>query len=64
MLYDFDETKDAIINAKDFIKKVDNIPEIAVACFSKDLFEKIVEGAKCTSIGELSNTNGKKYCMR
>ena len=60
MLFDFDETKEAIINAKDFIKKVDNIPEVAVACFSKDLFEKIVAGGKCTSIAELSNTNGKK----
>lgn len=60
MLYDFDEAKEAVINPENLIDKIDNIPEVAIACFSKDLFEKIVEGAKCRPIGKLSNTNGKK----
>ena len=60
MLFEFDETKEAIINPSNLIDKVENIPEVAIACFSKDLFEKIVEGAKCSPVAELSNTNGKK----
>ena len=60
MLFEFDENKDAVINPENIIDKIDNIPEVAIACFSKSLFEKIVAGAKCTEIGELSNTNGKK----
>lgn len=60
MLFEFDECKDAIINPNNLIDKVENMPEVAVACFSKDLFDKIVEGGKCSPIAELSNTNGKK----
>ena len=61
MLFEFDENRDAVINPCDIVNKIDNIPEVAIACFSKDLFERIVEGTKCTKIGELSNTNGKKF---
>ena len=60
MLYDFDDSKTAVINPGDFVNKIDNIPEVAIACFSKVLFEKIVEGAKCVEIAHLSNTNGDK----
>ena len=60
MLYDFDESKEAVINPSDMIEEVLNIPEVAIACFSKDLFEKIIEGGKCLPISEISNTNGKK----
>ena len=60
MLYEFDDTKEAVINPDNIIDKIENIPEVAIACFSKDLFDKIVEGAKCLPVGELSNTNGKK----
>ena len=60
MLFEFDDTKEAVINPCNIIDKVDNIPEVAIACFSKDLFNKIVEGAKCLPLAELSNTNGKK----
>ena len=41
MLFEFDECKDAIINPSNLIDKVENMPEVAIACFSKDLFEKI-----------------------
>ena len=58
MFYEFDDAKEAVINPSNIIKKVDNIPEVAIACFSKTLFDKIVEGAKCSVVGEVSNTNG------
>lgn len=60
MLFEFDEERDAIINPNNLIDKIDNIPEVAIACFSKTLFDKIVEGTKCTVIGEISSTNGKR----
>lgn len=60
MLFDFDDTKDAVINPSNIIDKVENIPEVAIACFSKTLFDKIVEGAKCIEIAKLNNTNGDK----
>ena len=58
--FEFDETKEAVINPSNVIDEVSSIPEVAVACFSKDLFEKIVEGAKCMPIAYITNTNGKK----
>lgn len=60
LLEEFDNNKDAIINPSSFIDRIDNIPEVAIACFSKSLFDKIVEGTKCVEIGHLSNTNGEK----
>ncbi len=60
MLFEFDDTKDAVINPNNFVKKVENMPEVAIACFSKTLFEKIVEGAKCTAIAKVGNTNGDR----
>ena len=60
MLYDFDECKEAVINPINLIDKVPNMPEVAIACFSKTLFDKIVEGAKCTEIAKVGNTNGKR----
>ena len=60
MLFEFDDTKNAIINPSNFINKVKNMPDVAIACFSKTLFEKIVDGAKCSVIGTVSNTNGAR----
>ena len=60
MLYEFDNTKDAVINPNNIVDRIDNIPKVGVACFSKDLFEKIVSGSKSSVIGKLSNTNGEK----
>lgn len=60
MLFEFDETKEAVINPSNLIDKVEDIPEIAIACFSRTLFEKIVEGAKCVPISKVSNTNGER----
>ena len=58
MLYKFNEEVDAVINPWNMTEKIDNIPEVAIACFSKKLFDKIVEGTKCIEIARLNNTNG------
>lgn len=56
----FYETKEAVINPTDIVRKVENIPEIAIACFSRVLFDRIVEGSNCQEIASLSNTTGVK----
>lgn len=58
MLYKFNEEVDAVINPCNMIQKIDNISDVAIACFSKKLFDKIVEGTKCVEIARLNNTNG------
>lgn len=58
MLFEFDESREAVINPNNLVDKVDGIPEVAIACFSKTLFDKIVEGAKCMVIREDCNTSG------
>lgn len=58
MLFEFDDAKEAVINPSSWISKMDNMPEVAIACYSKTLFDKIVEGAKCTILREDNNTSG------
>lgn len=58
MLDKFDNTKDAIINPSDMIDRVDDMPEVAIACFSRKLFDKVIAGSKCREIARLNNTNG------
>jgi len=60
LLNEFDSNKDAVINPSDLVNEIDNMPEVAIACFSNVLLEKIVDGGKCMKIGELHNTNGNK----
>ena len=60
LLEEFDNNKGAVINPSDIHDKIEGIPEIAIACFSHKLFNKIVEGGKCTKIAELHNTGEHK----
>ena len=60
LLEEYDDNKVAVINPNDLIKKIDNMPEVAIACFSYVLFDQIVAGGKCLKIGEIHNTNMHK----
>jgi len=60
VLEEFESEKIAVINPGDIVKKIDNFPEVAIACYSKILFDKIVLECGGNLIGELSNTVGKK----
>lgn len=60
LLEEFDNNKKAIINPEDIYEKIEGMPEVAIACFSFELFNKIVEGGKCIKIGELHNTSEHK----
>lgn len=60
LLEEFDNNKNAVINPSDFVKKIDNMPEVGIACFSSVLFNKIIQGSNSYVIGQLNNTNGNK----
>ena len=60
LLEEFDNSKKAVINASDIVSKIDNMPKVAIACFSHILFNNIVAGGKCIKIAELHNTNCNK----
>ena len=60
LLEEFDENKKAVINSSMVVEKIDGMPEVAIACFSHNLFNSIVAGGKCVKIGELHNTSEDK----
>lgn len=58
MLRKYYNELDAVINPHNMVEKIENIPEVGIACFSRTLFDKLVDGAKCVEIARLKNTNG------
>lgn len=58
MLCRFDKDRNAIINPWDMVDKVLNMPDVAIACFSRTLFDKVVSGFNGIEIARLKNTNG------
>ncbi len=60
LLEEFDNNQKAVINPDNFHKKVEGMPEIAIACFSHTLFDNIVAGGKCVKIAEIHNTGEEK----
>ena len=74
MIERYSKEKVAIINPSDFVKKIGGMPEIAIACYSHVLFDKIIEKYQGEVIGELDYTDtvkkiyrieykGKRYAM-
>ena len=60
VLYEFDSEKIAVINPHNIIQKIEGFPKIAVSCFSKDTFDRIVKELKGIEIASISGSNGKK----
>ena len=58
MLCRYDKDNNAIINPCDMVDKVENMPNVAIACFSRTLFDKVVSGFNGVEIARLKNTNG------
>ena len=56
----FFDDSEAIINPGSFVSKVDNMPDIGVCCFSKDLFLRIVKETNATKITSLNSTDDTK----
>ena len=58
------DNQKAVINPSDFVKKIDGMPEIAIACYSHVLFDKIIEKYQGEVIGELDYTDTVKKIYR
>lgn len=64
MIERYSKEKVAIINPSDFVKKIGGMPEIAIACYSHVLFDKIIEKYQGEVIGELDYTDTVKKIYR
>lgn len=60
----YSEEKKAIINPDDFVSKIDNIPKVAIACYSHVLFDKIVKDYHGVEIGRLDYTDSVKIIYK
>lgn len=56
----YDDSEKAIINPSDFVPKMGKLPRIAIACYSKILFLKIIDNYECKYVGSLDYTDGDK----
>lgn len=63
VLTQFDPNTNAVINPQDLIKQRDNMPEVAVTCFSKDTFRRMIEsfGGKKITVRSLANLDITVY---
>lgn len=55
----FDNDKNAILNPPDFIKQVENMPKVAVTCYAKDTFDRLIEGLEVKKLSKYSDANGE-----
>ena len=59
ILCDFDENKTAIINPWNLRDKIDGFPKVAVSCFSKSTFDRIVYELNAVEISYIGGANGR-----
>lgn len=57
ILQEFDTAQEAIINPRDCIKPVDNMPKLAVTCFEGKTFERLVKCLNGEPITVVKNAN-------
>ncbi len=59
ILDDFDETINSTFDPYEVENAIDGFPKIGVTCFSKKLFDQLVQRFNCVEIAKNSNGNGK-----
>ncbi|MGL6185066.1 MAG: nucleoside phosphorylase [Clostridium chrysemydis] len=57
ILKEFDKNKSAVINAFDIVKSIDGFPKIAVSCFSRVTFDRLVCELKGVKIASTCTAN-------
>ena len=60
LLEEFDTDRSAVIDPQLLIRKIEDFPEVTVACFSKDLFEGVLESLESRVIVTLYSAIGQK----
>lgn len=64
VLKEFDPSQKAVINAEDFVDPIAEMPETAVACYSRITMERMVEELGAKKIASTSTANGETYVYR
>ena len=59
ILEEFELNDEAIINPSDLVKKVEGMPKVAVTCFWREGFNKLIEQLECKKIASIGNSNGE-----
>lgn len=57
ILHEFDENKEAIVNPGFAYEKIENFPKIAISCFSRRTFNRILEKQPHREIGIIDSAN-------
>lgn len=60
ILTEFDPERKAVINPQDFIFPVENMPKVAVTCYSNATFERMVKELDARQIAKTDTANGTK----
>ena len=57
ILNDFDSNKNAVIDPADLVRRREDMPAVAVTCFSKDTFYRMIDsfGGKKITVRSLAN---------
>lgn len=58
ILTEFDPVKKAVINPEDIITPVENMPKVAVACYSHVTFERMIDELDAKIIAQTNTANG------
>lgn len=59
ILTEFDTNKIAVINPYDIVEPVEGMPKVAVTCYAKETFERMLAGFEPEQIASASTANGK-----
>jgi len=58
ILTEFDANKLAVINPHDLLQPVEGMPKVAVTCYAKETFERMLAGFEAEQIASTSTANG------
>lgn len=58
ILTEFDSNKIAVINPYNIVKPVEGMPKVAVTCYAKETFERMLAGFESEQIASTSTANG------
>ncbi len=64
ILEEFDMEKKAVLNPSDIIDKVEGMPKVAVACYSKLTFDRMLEKLKAECIAKTGSANGEEFIYK
>lgn len=61
ILQEFDPSQKAVINEEDFVDPIVEMPQTAVACYSRTTMERMVDELRAKKIASTSTANGETY---